>query len=104
MLPVVAALAVAVVSGQVVVGLAAWAGAWLAGQAAALQPVAGQAGRAEAFQLAAWQALPVAAGGAAAVGLGGQAVQAALLCLARQAAALQPVAGQAGRAGQAEAF
>jgi hypothetical protein len=66
-----------------------------------LQPVAGQAGRAEAFQLAAWQALPVAAGGAAAVGLGGQAVQAALLCLARQAAVLQPVAGQAGRAGQA---
>jgi len=48
----------------------------------------------------------VAAGGAAAVGLGGQAVQAELPWPAWQAAALQPMAGQvvrAGRAGQAAA-
>lgn len=73
MLPVVAALAVAVVSGQVVVGLAAWAGAWLAGQAAALQPVAGQAGRAgQAGQAAAVQRL--AGQAAAAAGLAGASV------------------------------
>ena len=54
---------------------------------------AGRAGQAEAFQRAAWQALPVAVGGAAAVGVGGQAVQAALPWLGWRAAALQPMAG-----------